>query len=375
MRYLILAALAAAYASAVNAFVVVPEIAEADSDIVRALPFDAPLTAESRSVSLACPGCPVHFRHDDMMRKVHDVPSHLELLFTIDASSPANRLLLNGFELYPNANPWQGPLTAPQVLDFLEAARGHRRKGGPRQAQLGYTLAIHPVMKEEADQKLSLVDVELQVIEVGETFVDGIPVVRVRLIETPTGQLMIANVETIEPAQKTGESDAVPAEQCETLICKWTAFVRAKLAKVKGMKHGCGGMRHGHHKGMPKQQADGSRVIHNHHHSWKQLFKNITSYIFLPVLIGIVAGVSLSIIGMMVGTIAVCIWRVLVRRQRPWTHRCHRHRHHKTNHAPEQVPVAGDVEDEKSGLMEHQEPPPEYEAAPLIEEQPVDPKA
>jgi hypothetical protein len=82
----------------------------------------------------------------------------------------------------------------------------------------------------------------------------------------------------------------------------------------------------------------------------------------------------LNSIGMMFGTLAVCLWRVFVRKQSPWMHRhCRRRGHscHKANHQAAGTAVV--VIEEKSGLMEHQEPPPEYE--PAAEEQVADDKA
>jgi hypothetical protein len=83
---------------------------------------------------------------------------------------------------------------------------------------------------------------------------------------------------------------------CNTLACRWKAFIAHHLAAAKGFRKGCGGrMRHGQHKGaVAAPKPDGAQRVYDHHHTWKQLFKNITSYILLPVLIGIVAGVSLS---------------------------------------------------------------------------------
>jgi len=62
---------------------------------------------------------------------------------------------------------------------------------------------------------------------------------------------------------------------------------------------------------------------------------------------------------MMVGTVVVCLWRFFYRRQSPFARRhCRRRGHscHKTN-----VAEAAVVDEEKSGLMEDQDAPPQYE--------------
>jgi hypothetical protein len=70
-------------------------------------------------------------------------------------------------------------------------------------------------------------------------------------------------------------------------------------------------------------------------------------------------------LGMIVGTFVVCLWRIFYRRENPFSRRhCRRRGHscHKTNVA--EVAVA----EEKSGLMEHQDVPPEYEVQEGLEE-------
>ena len=62
---------------------------------------------------------------------------------------------------------------------------------------------------------------------------------------------------------------------------------------------------------------------------------------------------------MMAGTVAICLWRFFYRRQNPFARRhCRRRGHscHKINVA--EVAVAPE---EKSGLMENQDAPPQYE--------------
>ncbi|KZL78916.1 hypothetical protein CI238_11476 [Colletotrichum incanum] len=352
-----LAAAAGLAITATQAFVIFPEISEADSDIVNALPFEQSSSETglaSHRVKVDCPGCPLTMRHPDgRYHTMTNIDNHLELTFSIDTDTyGVDHLLVNDFELYPKPASWYKALRAPQIPDFTEAATKHPRKTDPNTPQLGYSLGVRPVAKDD-EQQLELVEIDLQIIEVGNSFVSDVPNVNVKLIKSPAGNLMIANVEQTEtsvPSHQEEEHVEAPAEDCTTFYCKWRAAILNKMQRMKhcGGRKNHGGMRgqhrHGHHNGQ----------VRHHHHTWGQLAKNIASHILLPVLIGIVAGVSVSIIGMMVGTFVVCLWRVFVRRQPAFARRHCRRRARKSAHRE-----AGAVE-EKSGLMAETEDLPPY---------------
>jgi hypothetical protein len=269
--------------TAVNAFIVVPKVSEADEGIFKALPFEAPQSSQLRSIKLDCPGCPLPIRkhHKQSAVLTTDIPNHLELIFGIDSeSSDTDRLLLNGFELYPNTDPFHGRLRAPQVPDFVEFARKHPRPSRHNNPTLGYSLSIAPLAKDE-EQQMDLIGLDLEIIEVGDVFVNTIPAINLKLVKTPQGKLMIADIQTAEPAPAS-------SEECKSLACKWRAIVMQKLEQFKSLK-GCGHMRQGNAAASASQ-----RVQYQRYHSWRQLFRNITSHILLPILIGIVAGVSVS---------------------------------------------------------------------------------
>ncbi|GKT96116.1 LOW QUALITY PROTEIN: hypothetical protein Ct61P_13966 [Colletotrichum tofieldiae] len=273
-----------------------------------------------------------------------NIDNHLELTFSIDTDAyGVDHLLVNDFELYPKPASWYKALRAPQIPDFTEAATKHPRKTDPNTPQLGYSLG-------DAEQQLELVEIDLQIIEVGNSF--RRPQRQRQADQVPAGNLMIANVEQTETSVPSHQEEHIeaPAEDCTTFYCKWRAAVLNKMHRMKhcGGRKNHGGMRgqhrHGHHNGQ----------VRHHHHTWGQLAKNIASHILLPVLIGIVAGVSVSIIGMMVGTFVVCLWRVFVRRQPPFARRHCRRRARKSAHRE-----AGAVE-EKSELMAETEDLPPY---------------
>jgi hypothetical protein len=153
--------------------------------------------------------------------------------------------------------------------------------------------------KKEADGQFELVEVELQIIEVGVAFIDGIPDVKVKLIKDGEGRLLMSQIEKSE-SKKVLELPTGGAEQCKTMLCKWIAMAREKLKTLKGC-----------HGGAVKPAVSGDHPHHHPHHHhppppgswtapyqerhWGKLFKHIGSHILLPVLIGIVAGVSVSL--------------------------------------------------------------------------------
>ncbi|KAK3363586.1 hypothetical protein B0T25DRAFT_48861 [Lasiosphaeria hispida] len=395
-------------AASANAFLVPPEVTSSDVEITRSVNPATLEAAKAQIIKVDCPGCPVVFggRHGPPRVKT-DKANHLELSFTIDHQLESDRLLLNGFELYPTTDPFNKVLAAPQVLDRKKARRadveaksdkkkrhgpggpwggppfgkggpfgggkaspwgnGPWGKGGPHghphwkpQLQpLGFGLQVSPVVKD-AESQMELVSIDLQIIEIGTVFVDGIPGVHVELIKGPNGHLLIGKIE-IGAEPTVPESDK--QDECTTLLCKWLTMVQDRIQSIKSGKP-CHGAQEDPSAPSPDQtmpqepeSGNGWHKMH-HHHSWGMLFKNIASHILLPVLVGIVAGVSVSLVGMVVGTLIVSLWRALFRRPGRHHHRRH-HSHHKSASAHKETAV---VEEEKSGLMEHQDLPPSYEA-------------
>lgn len=378
---------AAGLTAVANAFLLPPEISSHEIEILESIPVESADIAQAQSIRLDCPGCPPVFKKHNGKPKHHKPHStHLELDFSVDN----DRLLVNGFELYPNSDPFTSVLVAPQVADKPKHHRPHQddetialkshhkfrpHDGRPVavEQQLGFSLQIQPTI-QITDENMDMIVVDLQIIEVGSVLVDGLSNIRVHLIRLPENKLLIGKIQQLpsETAATTALTNA--GTECTTIICKWRAIIAAQLAKMK--MHGCAGMaavkgahgheahphdhmHHGHHPGHQKHRQPG----------WSQLFRKLTSHILLPILVGIVAGVSVSIIGMAIGTILVGLWRKFVRGQSFFpSHHCrrlhlsgaHHHHHHHHHKAHRTEPAAME---EKAGLMESQEQelPPAYE--------------
>lgn len=386
----------AGLSAATHAFLLPPDVTSHDAEVVEILPFEIASPAQTQSLSLDCPGCPPVFKNHHGKPKNHKQhSSHLELDFSVDRSDGFDRLMLNGFELYPNSDPFTNVLVAPQVADKRKHHRDHKNhekhvkgdeekdgdnsrvlpshhkfrpghQGRPKivEQPLGFSLQIHPVQKT-AEDNLDLVVIDLQIIEVGSDFVEGLPNIRVNMIKSPQDDLMIAKIE--QTASENVSSPKGDGAECTTTLCKWKAIIADKLNKMK--MHGCAGMmgsktgHHSHHEhSQPAGHHDEKYGMFNRPNGWSLFFRKVTSHIILPVLVGIVAGVTVAVVSMLVGTVLVGLFRKFVRGQSFFPqHRCRLHpggRHHKA------AQREAAVDEEKSGLMDNQEGlPPSYDQA------------
>lgn len=328
-------------AATCNAFLLPAEVSEAEAAVANALAM-APVASQEQSLSLDCPGCPMLVKDKHGRSRVKNgMQNHLELNFSVDrgADGSADRLLLNGFELYPDSDPFHNVLTAPQVLDQnneVEEEKSEEEKSeeereieestlaeqpdtndGAVRPQLGFSLQIHPAAEDASDQEYKLVAMDLQIIEVGSRFVNGIPNVHVKLIQDAAGNLMIARADTTASQTLRTAPDGSPLA-CTTLVCRWLEMFKAKVAQLRGGRH-CQNHHHHHHvNGINDGVTAGEVVeepphlpghvkhpghhwalhpeqVHTYRHSWAQLANNVLSHILLPILIGVLAGVSVSL--------------------------------------------------------------------------------
>ncbi|ROW10419.1 hypothetical protein VMCG_01804 [Cytospora schulzeri] len=380
---------AAGLSAVTQALLLPPEINSHDVEILESIPFESVAVAQTQTVNLDCPGCPPVFnKHDGKSKHQNEHSSHLELDFSIDRAAGGDRLMLNGFELYPHSDPFTNALVAPQVAEKPKQEKDHKdhkdhkehgknvgdliedeikallshhkfRPGGEKsvvEQQLGFSLQIHP--ENTADEGLDLIVVDLQIIEVGSVFVDGLANMRVHLIKTPDNDLLIGKIE--QTASETVSTPMEDDKECTNMLCKWKAMVAEQLNKMK--MHGCGGKMGAKAEPVHAQphHPTGHNGLFDKPNGWTLLFRKLTSHIILPVLVGIAAGVSVSIIGMIVGTLMVGVWRKFVRGQTFFPQ--HRRRSHSgASHKAARMEAA--AAEEKAGLMQEDvsELPPTYE--------------
>jgi hypothetical protein len=315
-----------ALAASAAAFLIVPDVSVADKDTINALPvdtnvktFELPATAFSQSLDLPC-------------RKCRGRDTHLKMNFAVEDGS---RLTLNGFELYPNADPWHGDLTASVVK-----GNGHERS-----QTLGYSLAVKPQGFDE-QQMMEVVGIELRVIEVGNRFVEAVPSVTVKLVRAADNEILIGSLNVNEPAPP----------RCESVWCRvMESFDRG----CQRFRHGRPGP-HGHPHGPkpPHHHARPGHHAHPHphgdeepaHRHWRLLIKGLASHIFLPVLMGITAGFGVALFVMCLCRLAIRLTALVRGEKQPALLRCPRRKRAR---------VAENAKDEeKSALVDNQGLPP-----------------
>jgi len=340
-----------------HGFLIPPTISSADKEIVNTLPFDTAAPIDGRLVAIECPGCPVYITNLEGQTKVAsgDVDSLLRFNFSLERGDK-DHLMLNGVQMYPVDLQMMNmlePLTADQLVKTSDGTWNYA--ASPR---LGYEFAAEH-SKTSDNELLDVVDVTITVVQIGGTLIRGFPHIDLKLVETPSGKLMIGDV-----AIKEATAPTHGGQECSTLICKWRAIIAEKMSKLKG----CGRKRPQHgaateingskpiHKGDPRPHPHHRpHGHHGHRHNrggFAKVVRNIVFHVLLPIMIGVFVGITASLVGMIVGHMVIFIWRILFRRGQRGQYQRVQAEESESN----------DDEDSKDS------PPPVYEDAPAYEE-------
>ncbi|KAJ6785148.1 hypothetical protein PWT90_04078 [Aphanocladium album] len=277
-----------ALATVATSFVIIPEISEHDENIFKTLPiedsdsafaYNVPESAFDQSISVPCSDCKGR-------------NTQLRLDFTVEDDT---KLLLNGFELYPDADPWSGDLQATVI-------NGHRQ---PKNQKLGYSLAVYPRVTAKEDS-MELIEVDLKIIEVGTRFVDGVPAVKVDLIKAPGGSIAMSTVAIDQPLETA----------CTTIWCRAKELADKVWAQVHEMK-GCS-------KSATSELGSEAEYVDladanipdvefipeidepamPSREEWRHLMKSIASHIIMPILMGVTAGVAVAFLALCIQSMA-----------------------------------------------------------------------
>lgn len=242
--------------------------------------------------------------------------------------------------------------------------KGHGGYGPHRfvEVPLGYTLEINS-LDTDAETQTEVISVSLQIIQVNNVFVQNIPSVTVHLNKTADGKMSLSPVilssptDAPAPDAADGRMAALKKEldACTNVLCRWRAIIGATVNAHRGGCQGKAAM--GSIEGMPPQDGDfhGHHHHHHHHHhegeesdeehagmpfhhlrehSWAQLMRKLGSHVLFPVLVGITAGILVSVVGMVVGTVIVGLWRLVFRRRRAAVRAHHHHHRHSRSRNP-----------------------------------------
>ncbi|CEJ82828.1 hypothetical protein VHEMI02874 [[Torrubiella] hemipterigena] len=298
LKYLNCAAAAAAVA-------ITPQLSEQDMKTVEQVWPEAAQTpmsaALSRALTVPCPKCPGE-------------NAELHFAFNIQKST---KLALNGFEVYPDADPFHGDLQARLYAD-----------GGPNELQkLGYSIATVPLTPADPESRFQVVDVTLRVVEVGSLFVDDLPTIVVRMVELPTGETFIGNIETLDQVKDT----------CTSALCRlgekfdllWESFEELKSVKfwdctagdrscIRRMAWSISGTTSMDRLSGDKISTQGQKIL-GRPREWSRLIKQVSSYVFLPVLFGITGGILIACFFVFISTVRRVVFGK--RQRRAWYER------------------------------------------------------
>ncbi|KAJ5495090.1 hypothetical protein N7539_000206 [Penicillium diatomitis] len=234
----------------------------------------------------------------------------------LDFSIEDNLLLANGRQIFPPVDP--GPLRAIQQLQDGQISEP---------MALGYALEMMPLETSDKDAGSEIYDVRLTILDL-ERHPVPVDTVAVTLLQAPDGELFIAKTK-IEPTAP--PSSDLSWKKCDGKVACLRelaiARVRGLLAAAKGRvaaaagktgRKGCHG-KHNPAKGMgafsefEKEHHWGGHRHHHHHHrphgAFVRTFRRIIHFIIVPALVGILAGVAASSIGMLIGQAVVFMWR------------------------------------------------------------------
>ncbi|KAJ5191793.1 uncharacterized protein N7498_010778 [Penicillium cinerascens] len=294
-------------------------------------------------VDLPCTECPVRqVDEEGAVSWADGKPSSLMLDFSIED----NRLLANGRQIFPPVAP--SPIDVIQEIEDGEVA-------GPM--PVGYALEVMPLPTSDDPTAADLLNVRFTILDL-ETHPVPVDTVAITLIQDPAGQLYIAKTEIDETASPT---DRLSWKKCngkpkclqKLLISRVRGLLAAAKERIMGMgpgskagRKGCHGKPKGlkgmlgmggHHKhhdeagpeGMSFHDFEGPKGHHHHGHfdsesadrpphhmhhghhrgAFAHTFSRIVRFILVPAVLGVLAGLTASAVGMLFGQAVVFLWQ------------------------------------------------------------------
>ncbi|CEJ60099.1 hypothetical protein PMG11_08685 [Penicillium brasilianum] len=309
-------------------------------------------------VDVPCRECP--FREVDQEGAVSWTEGKSSSLM-LDFSIEDNRLLANGQQIFPPVPP--SPVRAIQQLEDGEATEP---------MPVGYALEVMPLGSPDDTPGTDLLDVRFTILDL-ETHPVPVDTVAITLIQDPTGELYIAKTEiekTVPPPERLSWKKCNGKAKCiqELLLSRVRGLFAAAHDRVLGQagkggrKKGCHGKgkgpmgmggHHGppqhhddfpegappfpefedfameHHRGGPHHPHDegdfGAEMSDRppppphghdgHHHpppphgAFAHTFSRVLRFIVVPAILGVIAGLTASAVGMLVGQAIIFLWQ------------------------------------------------------------------
>ncbi|KAG0156051.1 hypothetical protein PDIDSM_3227 [Penicillium digitatum] len=271
-------------------------------------------------VDLPCFECPLRETNDEgVVSWTEGKPSSLSLEFSIEDNS----LLANGRQIFPPAPPIP-------ILAVQQNEEGEDSAPMP----VGYALEIMPVVAPSDEPGYELLDIRFTVLDL-ETHPVPVDTVASACLQDSNGELFIARTEIENTAPA---SDRLSWKQChgkakclqELLVSRIGGLLAGAKARVMGMakagRKSCHGKHNDNtmdrheegHDGMPfpppppfGEEGSGREKFgpggygHVHHGAFTRTFSRILHFIVVPAVLGVLAGLTASAIGMLVGQAVV----------------------------------------------------------------------
>ncbi|KAJ5145769.1 uncharacterized protein N7515_000333 [Penicillium bovifimosum] len=262
-------------------------------------------------IELPCTDCPFRETNEGgVVSWMDGKPSSLTLHFSV----ADNNLLVNGRQIFPPAQPL--PILAVQHNEDGEVSTP---------MPVGYALEIMPVAGSSDDLGYELLDIRFTVLDL-ETHPVPVDTVAIVVLQDPNGGLFITRTEI----EKTpSASDHSSWKECHgNAKCLQEFFatrIQGLLAGAKDRVMALAKSRsktcHGQHKGNrpihpdshgPHHHAFGSAHPHQHHQynsAFARTFSRIVHFIVVPAVLGVLAGLTASAVGMLVGQAVIFFWQ------------------------------------------------------------------
>ncbi|KAJ5794626.1 hypothetical protein N7457_001225 [Penicillium paradoxum] len=263
-------------------------------------------------VDLPCTECPLReTSKEGVVSWTEGKASSLNLDFSIQD----NLLLANGRQIFPPA-----PLIP--VLAVQQNEDGEDSTPVP----VGYALEIMPMPAPSDEPGYEILDIRFTVLDL-EAHPVPVDTVAITVLQDPNGELFIARTE-IE--KTSASSDRLSWKECngkakclqELLVARIRNLLTGAKTRVMGMakpgRKGC----HGKHKDTTMAQSGSGHHPHGHgfgsahphhghryHGAFARTFSRIVHFVLIPAVLGVLAGLTASAVGMLVGKAVVFIWK------------------------------------------------------------------
>jgi len=288
----------------------------------------------SIKLSAPCPGCPYAEHKDGKIVWTQGTDS--ALFIDIASGKEMDTLELNGVQIYPPFLPEDlassdTVLTAPKVPQFPSTVTLNSAVSDPERwlsrplTMTSWGLAATTV-HSAASTGEEIIKIQLSI-----SALEGKPIkmpydVVITALKNPEVRLMVLNVE-LQNAQN-GNCHGMP------LLCKWKSMLANIATSVRGkMSKNCQKMHHPayisaaeqhkaeelkkphhgpHHHVGEHQQGErphhGHHMHDHHHHHVLNTIARVLLSVFIPLLLGIMAGILTYTVGMLLGTAVAILW-------------------------------------------------------------------